>query len=384
MDMATEEVLKTYQNFNNQIAGHLKIKGMTYMVADDAGHLLKYLQKTNAGETEETFYSAIFSDHDFLTLRQFVPMYYGTITAGKDGNLQTYLKIENALHGLDNPNIVDIKIGQVTHDPFASEEKINREYQKYPAQREIGFRLSGMKVFNSKLKAYDCYSGDIFRSCTCYGLPQEKTLRYLRTFMGFNEHNNSTCGKNYNVKTLPYKCCEYCNFSRMSAITRLLEHLIDDLIQIINYMKMESRITFYASSLLIAYDSTKLNSVSYCTRHSEKDYLFPISNRELPDIYHTCMEKHKENDIVDGDMNDIDHEIKEHVFSGYAKQLPQLSQITDKHICKRIHVPYSLKMIDFGHTYIDLNSTRNTDTNYIFGLESLLEYFKRISREIVR
>ena len=54
--------------------------------------------------------------------------------------------MENIVHGFTNPNIVDIKIGQVTYDPFASKEKMSKEFNKFPAQIEIGFRLSGMKV----------------------------------------------------------------------------------------------------------------------------------------------------------------------------------------------------------------------------------------------
>lgn len=57
-----------------------------------------------------------------------------------------YLKLENLLYGLHQPNIIDIKIGRVTHDPFASKEKIEREETKYTPQKVIGFRMSGLKV----------------------------------------------------------------------------------------------------------------------------------------------------------------------------------------------------------------------------------------------
>ena len=59
----------------------------------------------------------------------------------------TYLKLENLLANFDYPNIMDIKLGRVTYDPFASLEKIIREEGKFDAQTKIGFRISGMKVF---------------------------------------------------------------------------------------------------------------------------------------------------------------------------------------------------------------------------------------------
>ena len=41
---------------------------------------------------------------------------------------------------------MDIKIGQITSDPFADKSKIKREAGKYEYQKELGFRILGCKV----------------------------------------------------------------------------------------------------------------------------------------------------------------------------------------------------------------------------------------------
>ena len=52
---------------------------------------------------------------------------------------------------------MDVKLGRVTYDPFAPAEKIKREEEKYLAQKEIGFRLSGLKVNYSNTSIYIHY-----------------------------------------------------------------------------------------------------------------------------------------------------------------------------------------------------------------------------------
>ena len=42
---------------------------------------------------------------------------------------------------------MDIKIGQVTYDPFAESCKAEREALKYEFQKELGFRILGSKVW---------------------------------------------------------------------------------------------------------------------------------------------------------------------------------------------------------------------------------------------
>ena len=200
--------------------------------------------------------------------------------------------------------------------------------------------------------------------------------------MGFNDGIYSM---KYDGEPPLYQYCECCNFLRVFAVTHLLEHIISDLVEMIDYMGRQSRINFYASSLLIAYDSTKLNSISHCTRHRGTSHISPIpvnSDVIQSKAEHTCLKEK----YIKIDMNEYrirnehsDANLNETILGGYAARL---SKSTHAPMCKSVHIPYSLKMIDFGHTYIDMEHSRSIDSNYLFGLTNLLEYFKRMTREI--
>ena len=41
---------------------------------------------------------------------------------------------------------MDVKIGQRSYDPFASQEKREQQIRKYPLMEEIGFLVLGMRV----------------------------------------------------------------------------------------------------------------------------------------------------------------------------------------------------------------------------------------------
>ena len=46
-----------------------------------------------------------------------------------------------------HPSVMDIKVGQITYDPFAESCKAEREMGKYRYQKELGFRILGSKVW---------------------------------------------------------------------------------------------------------------------------------------------------------------------------------------------------------------------------------------------
>jgi len=45
-----------------------------------------------------------------------------------------------------NPCILDVKIGRITYDPGATQEKITQELAKFPPLQKVRFQLTGMKV----------------------------------------------------------------------------------------------------------------------------------------------------------------------------------------------------------------------------------------------
>lgn len=49
---------------------------------------------------------------------------------------------------------MDVKLGQRSYDPFASQAKREQQIRKYPLMEEIGFLLLGMRVrTRSKIKS---------------------------------------------------------------------------------------------------------------------------------------------------------------------------------------------------------------------------------------
>lgn len=57
-----------------------------------------------------------------------------------------YLKLEDVTHHFVKPCIMDVKLGQRSYDPFASQEKREQQIRKYPLMEEIGFLVLGMRV----------------------------------------------------------------------------------------------------------------------------------------------------------------------------------------------------------------------------------------------
>ena len=62
------------------------------------------------------------------------------------------MKLENLTVCYTHPCIMDVKVGCITYDKFADDEKIKRELTKCPALKEICFQLVGMKVIVFKLE----------------------------------------------------------------------------------------------------------------------------------------------------------------------------------------------------------------------------------------
>lgn len=56
------------------------------------------------------------------------------------------MKLEDVTRRFQKPCIMDVKIGQRSYDPFASQEKREQQIRKYPLMEEIGFLLLGMRV----------------------------------------------------------------------------------------------------------------------------------------------------------------------------------------------------------------------------------------------
>jgi len=57
-----------------------------------------------------------------------------------------YIKLENVSKRFQHPCVMDIKVGPITYDHEADNDKIAREKAKSPALPQVGFQIVGIRV----------------------------------------------------------------------------------------------------------------------------------------------------------------------------------------------------------------------------------------------
>jgi inositol-polyphosphate multikinase len=138
--------------YTHQVAGHTTKKNpqnKDLLVSEDSKFVFKTIKPS-----ELHFYEKKLKK--LSSLKPFIPNYQGVFIYEDI----EYLKLENLTLNFQNPSILDCKIGRKTYEPTASKEKMERETTKYCHQMEIGFRFSGMKIFdNEEYKEYDRFFG---------------------------------------------------------------------------------------------------------------------------------------------------------------------------------------------------------------------------------
>lgn len=96
-----------------------------------------------------------------------MPKYVGACT---QTNGCDYMALEDLTHRYTIPCAADIKMGMQTFEPSASAEKKARELTKYTFQKEVGFRITGFKTYDSvtgrfksveKVFGRSLYPGDV-------------------------------------------------------------------------------------------------------------------------------------------------------------------------------------------------------------------------------
>ncbi|KDO27891.1 hypothetical protein SPRG_07163 [Saprolegnia parasitica CBS 223.65] len=114
------------------------------------GRLLKPFQSKNRGEREWAFYVVAQND---AALRPFLPAFDGDVTLSG----RRYIQLENLLHGMTRPCVMDIKMGTKSYEPNASAAKVEEESRKFPLQATVGFRLQAIKVYDDVASEYTSY-----------------------------------------------------------------------------------------------------------------------------------------------------------------------------------------------------------------------------------
>lgn len=209
---------------SHQVAGHKYGVDKVGILQHPDGTVLKQLQPPPRGPREMHFYSTVYAedccDPCLLELRNHLPKYYGTC-ASPDKPNDLYLKLEDVTRLFHKPCIMDVKLGQRSYDPFASQEKREQQIRKYPLMEEIGFLLLGMRVYNVSNDSFDSYDQHYGRK-----LLKDTLKDGLAKFF-------------YNGVAL-----------RKDAVSAS----IGKVQQILHWFESQQQLCFYASSLLFVYE----------------------------------------------------------------------------------------------------------------------------------
>ncbi|XP_059180972.1 inositol polyphosphate multikinase [Centropristis striata] len=217
---------------SHQVAGHKYGVDTVGILQHPDGTVLKQLQPPPRGPRELQFYSMVYAedccDPCLMELQNHLPKYYGTWSS-PDSPTDLYLKLEDVTRRFVKPCIMDVKLGQRSYDPFASQEKREQQIRKYPLMEDIGFLVLGMRVYKMCSDTFDSYDQHYGR-----GLVKDTIKDGLAKFF----HNGVNLRKD-----------------AVSASIRRVQHIL-------RWFESQHQLAFYASSLLFVYEGIPSSSSS--------------------------------------------------------------------------------------------------------------------------
>ncbi|KAK0179748.1 hypothetical protein PV327_005470 [Microctonus hyperodae] len=218
-----------------QVAGHPfdPMKNTTGMLRCCNGCILKPGEKEILQEREIMFYEKIQSSDDsiFSELSNFTPKYYGTVEFNIMNEQVKFLKLQDITDGMMEPCVMDIKIGKRTWDPLADSEKREKEMKKYAESKEaFGFCIPGFQVYNLTTGNLTKYNKDYGKK-----LNAKTVIEAIKIFLNLTEQ--------------PSPCREF------------VIKLLSPLWKILAFFRLQKKLRFYSSSILIAYDVKRLRQL---------------------------------------------------------------------------------------------------------------------------
>lgn len=181
----------------NQVAGHTfqdSAEAIGMLKSVHEGRVFKPLTKPKCAEREKHFYETVSKvsaasgsgDPTLLELKPLVPVYHGCcVMRVREKNVE-FLKLNDITYGMEEPCVIDIKIGRRTWDPLATEEKRLVESSKYVRTKEnVGFCIPGFQVTSisaGKLKRYGKEYGKALDEKSVY---QGKLILFFKRLLHF-------------------------------------------------------------------------------------------------------------------------------------------------------------------------------------------------------
>lgn len=333
---------------SHQVAGHKYGVDKVGILQHPDGTVLKQLQPPPRGPRELRFYSMVYAedccDPCLLELRNHLPKYYGT-WASPDNPSDLYLKLEDVTRLFHKPCIMDVKLGQRSYDPFASQEKREQQIRKYPLMEEIGFLLLGMRVYNVSTDSFDSYDQHYGRK-----LLKDTLKDGLAKFF-------------YNGVGL-----------RKDAVSAS----IGKVQQILRWFESQQQLCFYASSLLFVYEGQPPSTPLPNTLQDKT----PATGAALQD---ERTEEYNNNNIQvsmswDYSLDSIctNHKsLCQQQQPNYNQEAAGQENETTKGAGPGAGPTVEVRMIDFAHVF----PSDSNDQGYIYGLKHLLSVLQQLLHE---
>lgn len=149
-----------------------------------------------------------------------------------------HLVLEDVTAPFDEPSVLDVKIGLVTYDPSTTDlEKIVSQTRKYPNQKEMGYSVAGMRVFNVVTKQYETRDRQWGRALR----RQDASLVFDTFFWN---------GKEFQVDAAVY--------------------VLSELLHVRDWMSKTTSHRFYSSSLLIVYEGDDTEDAATVARQLDE------------------------------------------------------------------------------------------------------------------
>lgn len=293
-------------SFPHQIAGHTN--EMVRRFGDK--YIIKPRNKPDLFAREVAFYEEIFNGAE-IAARSFVPQFFGLVEVsddnhndveGSDCSADSEFKrpcivLEDFTLHYEHPSLIDIKMGRQTFEPTASQAKVAREIRKYPYQFDIGFRITGLKVWNAESSDYLSFDKWFGRS-----LLPEQVLYGLAFFY----HNG-----------LQFK-------------TRAIDESLRRLNEILDWMKTQIRYKFFCSSILIVYDNGTASSDAPAFENTINpeytDSLCSDCRVGMIDFAHVCVNSPEITEVDEGYIHGLKSLIRNLTFIRSLSDNPRETQ----------------------------------------------------------
>ena len=131
---------------------------------------LKPIENDLRGQKERNFYEDFWNGVDAPHLgpasiaAKFIPRYFGfEVDTVKQ---TTFIKLDNLEDPFQKPCVIDLKIGTQTYDEDADNDKIAKQIKKFKYQELLGYRITGMKVYDVHRSEYRLYEKEYGRHLT--------------------------------------------------------------------------------------------------------------------------------------------------------------------------------------------------------------------------